>query len=96
MAGKQPERRLVRFKTEGRSSITPASVMMAGDEEVGKMPSVHYSRLLGQTIGISFAKNHKNLIVDGKVRIKTEDGVAEADVLKGYAFLDPKCKRMRG
>ena len=28
-------------------------------------------------------------------RIKTEDGIVEADVIKGHAFFDPKGKRMR-
>ena len=90
-----PERRLVRFQTQGKCAISPAGIMMAGDEEVGKMPSVHYSHILDKTIGISFAKNHKNLITDGKVRIKTEDGIVGAEVLKGYSFFDPKGKRMR-
>ena len=91
-----PARRLVRFKTEGRSSITPASVMLAGNNEIGKMPSVHYSRVLDQTIGISFAENGEELVVDGKARIKTDEEIIEIDVIKGHSFFDPKGERMRG
>ena len=93
---KRPERCLVRFKTEGRSSVTPTSAMLAGGKEVGDMPSVHYSRLLDQTIGISFVKNSKELVVDGKAQIKTDDGIVEVDVIEGHAFFDPKGERMRG
>lgn len=95
MVDERPERRLIRFKTEGRSSITPTSVLMAGDDEVGKMPSVHFSRVLGQTIGISLAENRDDLIKDGNVQIKTDDGLVEAQVLKGHSFFDPKGERMR-
>ena len=90
-----PERRLIRFKKNGKSSISPSSMMLAGDVEAGKMPSVHYSYVLDQTIGISLAQNRDDLIVDGKVTIMTDDGPVKADVLDGHAFFDPKGERMR-
>ena len=83
------KRKLVRFKTEGRSSISPTSILMAGDQEAGRMPSVHYSRVLGQTIGISFAENHDALVTNGKAKIKTGDEIVEVDVIKGHSFFDP-------
>jgi len=54
------------------------------------MPSVHYSRVLDQTIGISFAENGEELVVDGKARIKTDEEIIEVDVIKGHSFFDPK------
>ena len=96
LADEPRKRRIVRFKVDGRSSVDPTSVMLAGDREVGKMPSVHYSRVLDQTIGISLAENDPELVIDGKARIKTEDRIVEVDVLKGHSFWDPKGERMKG
>jgi sarcosine oxidase subunit alpha len=90
-----PNRRLVRFKVDGRSSVTPASELVVGDRVVGRMPSVHYSRVLDQTIGISLAESCEGLISDGKATIRTDDGIVEAEVIKEHAFFDPAGERMK-
>jgi len=89
------KRRLVRFKVDGRSSITPSSVMIADGDPVGRMPSVHYSQILDQTIGISLAEARDDLVVADKAKVQTDDGIVEVDVIKTHAFFDTEGARMK-
>ncbi|MFK7957574.1 MAG: aminomethyltransferase family protein [Lysobacterales bacterium] len=90
-----PKRRLVRFSVDGRSPITPACKLVVGDRTVGSMPSVHFSRALNKTIGISLAEQCDGLVTDGEVSIKTDEGLVAAHVIKGHAFFDAAGKRMK-
>ena len=56
---------------------------------------MHYSQILGQTIGICLADNVANLVVDGKAQIQTDDGIVDVEVIDTHAFFDVAGERMK-